>query len=312
MSKNYDQLNFTIKDCLYGQVRAIDDNVYRGYGISGKALPSTIPVILKPFIKKQQIITWDNATGMNPLWEQAPGDNVIHESYGDMIRDAYEISVHNGLTYVPDMVDIGLTVDQYDVKITEDHNNNYAMLCLSLGFWWHIHRLLNQPDVLEYDYLIVRQMDTWFYPLLTKENLYTIFEYFRRQVLLSRHFEEPTMPLYDIPVTWAVQYSNNIFPMSTWIESFFYMFNKPTVEILQKNFFLKILQEIEIFYLRNGKNTNPILGKPGVLFHHVAIKNDITVIDTSNNTFCWIPDRRTVSCSNYGRNERNITKVKLE
>lgn len=308
----YDKLSFTIKDCLCGQVRAIDDNVYRGHGVPGKALPTTIPAVLKPFVKEQQIITWNNTTGMNPLWEQAPGNNIIYRSYGDMIRDAYETSIHNGLKYVPDLVDCGLTINQYDQKIKENHSNNYSMICATLGFWWHVHQLLNHPDILDYDYIIVRQMDTWFYPVLTKKQVYKIFEHSRHQVLLSAKFEEPTIPLNDIPVAWASVTTNPMFPMSTWIDSFFYMLNRSTVEILQQNFFTKILQEIEIFYQRSGAETRPILGKPGTIFHHVAIKNDITVINTSDNTFCWIPDRRTKSATNYSRNERNVKKVNLE
>lgn len=296
---------------MYGQVRAIEDNIYRGYNTPGMALPSSIPVILRPHIKEQQVITWNNATGMNPLCHSPPIKNVLYSAYGEMIQDAYEISIRNGLKYVPDMVNGGLSVEQYDAMIAEDHDNNYSMLCLSLGFWWHIHQLLNQPDVLDYDYLIVRQMDTWFYPLLTDEQLQAIFTKSRDIVLMSPQFDEPTVPLNDIPVTWAMQVHSPKFPMSTWIESFFYMFNKTTVEILQKDFFKKILQEIEIFYLRNGAKARPILGKPGTLFHHIAIKNDITVIDTAENIFVWIPDRRSRPCPDYARNERNVAQVKL-
>ena len=300
-----------IKDCLYGQVRAIEDNIYRGYNTPGMALPSSIPESLRQHIKEQQVITWDNATGMNPLWESPPVDNVIYKSYGKMIQEAYEISMDCGLTYVPDHINYRVSTSEYDQKIKEDHDNNYSMLCLSLGFWWHIHQLLNQPDVLNYDYLIVRQMDTWFYPLITDNQVQGLFDDLRKLVLLSPQFETPTIPLDDIPVTWAMQVNNSLFPMSTWIESFFYMFNKATVEILQKDFFTKILQEIEIFYQRNGAKARPILGKPGTLFHHVAIKNDITIIDTSNNVFVWIPDRRSRSCPDYARNERNVAQVKL-
>lgn len=304
-------MNFTIKDCLYGQVRAVEDNVYRGYDAPGMALPTSIPSVLKPYIKEQQIITWDNATGMNPLYDKPPIDNVIYKTYGNMLRDAYEISVHNNLKYVPDLIEAGLTPGQYDQKIKEDHNNNYSMLCLSLGFWWHIHHLLNQPDALDYDYLVVRQMDTWYYPLLTEEHVNHVFEGSRKQVLLSPQFEEPQIPLDDIPVAWAGVTNNPMFPMSTWIDSYFYMFNKPTVEIIQKDFFTRILQEIEIFYQRNGVRARPILGKPGTTFHHVLIKNDVTVIDISDNIFCWIPPKRTVSVADYSRNERNVKQIKL-
>ena len=95
--EHYDQLDFTVKDCLCGQVRAVDDNVYRDQGVPGKALPSTIPAALKPFVKAQESITWDNATGMNPLCDRAPGSNVIQKSYGNFIQDAYEISIHNSM-----------------------------------------------------------------------------------------------------------------------------------------------------------------------------------------------------------------------
>jgi hypothetical protein len=301
----------TVKDCLYGQVRAVEDNVYRGYDVAGKALPTDIPAVLKPYIKKQQVITWDNATGMNPLWDKAPCDDVIYKKYGDMLRDAYEISVHNGLTYVPDLISGGLSIDEYEAKIKEDHNNNYSMLCFALGFWWHIHHLLNQSDALDYDFITVRQMDTWYYPILTEAQVDHVFNGLRRQVLLSPQFDEPKIPFDDIPVAWTGVTMHPIFPMTTWIESYFYMFNRATVEIMREDFFTKILQEIEIFYKRNGPRARPILGKPGTLCHHALIKNDVTAIDISEDIFCWIPPGRVLSVTDFGRNERNVEQVKL-
>ena len=299
-----------IKDCLYGQVRAIEDNVYRGYGVAGKALPTSIPFELKPYVKAQQIVTWDNATGMNPLYAQAPGDNVIVKSYGTMLRDAYEISIDAGLTYVPDHIKY-MDAKQYDAEIKQDHSSDYSMLCFALACWWHIHLLLNQPDVLDYDYIVVRQMDTWYYPIMSKEEIEEVFTTSRRKVLLSPKFEELKIPMDDIPVAWTAVTTNPVFPMTTWIDSYFFMFNRSAVKVLQQDFFVKILEEIEVYYLRAGAKARPILGKPGTLFHHQAIKNNITVINTSDNIFCWIPNGRVKTVTDYGRHQRNVTAVDL-
>jgi hypothetical protein len=68
----------SFKDCLYGQVRKLN-----GYPeLKCTDLPNDVSTI----IGKQEVITWDNTTGMNPLYDSLPTDTLL--SYGEMLATA--------------------------------------------------------------------------------------------------------------------------------------------------------------------------------------------------------------------------------
>ena len=82
-----------VKDCVYGQVRATEDEDIS----QGVLMPHVIPDGWKPYITKQQLFTWTNHTGMNPLWDQSPIDDVTYFRYGDMLTECQYIEEELGL-----------------------------------------------------------------------------------------------------------------------------------------------------------------------------------------------------------------------
>ena len=286
-----------IKDCLFGQIRAVDDNVFRTTGIDETSMPTTIPPALEPYVAEQQIITWDNATGMNPLWDKLTHDNLSNISYGNMLRQSYDIAEQHDIKFIEDLIPYK-TAAEYDEIISKDHSSDYALLCASLGFWWHINLFLKQHDALDYDYMALRQHDTWYYPRLEDKHIVEIFE------------QDSTIS------TMFVTKINTInFPTTAFIQAFFYMFNKAAIAQLRDNFYVLILKEIEHYYNTLGKYSQQIYGKSGVILHNVCVKNDIVMIDLdslSGEIYCWIPTARSPDCKNYGRNERNVEAVDLK
>lgn len=284
----------TIKDCLFGQIRAVDDNVYRDSNIPKTALPTTIPSALEPFVTEQEVITWDNATGMNPLWHKSPIDNTTHKSYGAMLKYSYDISLDHGFTFMRDLIPY-CTADEYNAIIKEDYTNNYSLLCASLGFWWHINLFLTQS--ISYNYITLRQHDTWYYPELQEHQVAKIFD------------EDTT-----IPTMFTTKINTINYPTTAFIQAFFYMFNRAAVEQLKGNFYVLILEEVDRYYKLLDKYAQQIYGKSGVILHNVCVKNNISIIDIDQligGIYCWIPIARSPDCKDYGRNERNVESVNL-
>lgn len=286
----------TIKDCLFGQIRAVDDNVYRDTGIPKTAVPTTIPEALSPFVTDQEVITWNNDTGMNPLWLKSPLDNTAYKSYGQMLKYSYDLSLDHNLTFMIDLIPY-CTAEEYDVIIKEDHSSNYALLCASLGFWWHIHLFLEQD--ITYDYIALRQHDTWYYPELKEHQVAKIFK------------EDP-----DIPTMFITKINTINYPTTAFIQAFFYMFNRAAAAQLYKDdFYVLILKEVDRYYKMLAKNAQQIYGKSGVILHNVCVKNNINIIDIDQlvgEIYCWIPTQRSPDCKDYGRNERNVESVNFE
>ena len=286
---------YTIKDCLFGQIRAVDDNVYRGTGIPKTALPTTIPTALEPFVTEQQVITWDNTTGMNPLWHKSPIDNTAHKSYGEMLNYSYELSLDHGLTFMIDLIPY-CTADEYNALIKRDHTSDYALLCASLGFWWHIHLFLTQAE--SYDYTALRQHDTWYYPELKEHHVAKIFD------------ADPTIPTMFVTKINTINY-----PTTAFIQAFFYMLNREAVDQLKDDFYVLILKEVDRYYKLLNKNAQQIYGKSGVILHNVCVKNNIDIINIDQligEIYCWIPTARSPDCKDYGRSERNVGSVNFK
>ena len=117
------------RDCLFGQIR-------------GTNVTFQIPPALSQLVVDQKVITWNNTTGMNPLWKQVP-DGTIHCSYEEMFNQSSLPSVNKN----PNFTD-GMGNDVFMAKV--------------LGQWWHIQTAMNLPDALDYDYTVFRQTDTGF------------------------------------------------------------------------------------------------------------------------------------------------------
>ncbi len=300
----YDALDFTVKDCFYGQVRAVNDNLFADHNITGEYYSHSLPDTLKPFVTKQQAMTWDNVTGMNPMWDKSPIEDTKYFRYGDMLKEAHQRSTLLGLSFVPSIIE-DMRPHSYEIRLKADHNSPISMLCLALGWWWHIDKLLREPDALDYDYTAFRQFDTWYWPMMDKERVYKLFEYSRRQVLLAQEYEETNIPYHDIPVIWGCGAKHAGFPLASWINSYFLMFNRATVELFREDFFDRILQEIEIHFMRGGPYSKFILRKPGCLIHNIAIKNDVPVLDIIDDTYCWIPHGRDVATLDWAHTERS-------
>ena len=289
-----------IKDCLFGQVRGVEDNVFRGHGV-GYALPTTIPSALQPYITNQQQITWTNETGMNPLWQTPNCSNVVYDSYGNMLQQSRKIAEEVGTTFVTDLIP-ELTAEEYHSEIVKDYRNDYSLLCASLGFWWHIQKLMEQPDILDYDYVVFRQTDTWYHPLLTSESVEAIFNL-------------PTVLGIDYDsIVFGTTINTKHFPTPAFIQAFFFMFNRRAISVLRRSLYRLILGEIERHYLRQNKYAQQIYGKSGVILYNLMHKMEIPVIDLHkavDDIFCWIPDQRSPNCANYGRNERNVKQANI-
>ncbi len=297
--------DFTFKECMVGQVRAINDNIFREYNMPGEFLPKDLPESMKPYIKKRQLMTWDNSTGMNPLWDQPPFEDVIYMSYGDMLRDAYE----TGLDYVTETLP-ALTAKQYNKFIVEKVGEREGELCFRLAMWWHMWKMMNQPDALDYDFTIMRQCDTWYWPFLEHRRVCELFDHTPKHFFLPEDGSEPKIPLEEHPMVWIGCFQNRKYPSTIMSHSTYYVFNRAALKKLQKGFFYLMVEEIDRLYTDIGW-TSRGLQKNGDLSHTVFIKNDITVIDTTDETFILQPHNRVVRCGNWGRAERTVEAVDL-
>ena len=121
-----------IKDCFYGQVRAVTETHH------GTRTTWTPPALN---VTKQCGVTWDNTTGMNPLHDQAPVD-VTYYSYGEMLATAanqsrYFVSpcpegARERYTFIKDFLEMDKTPEFYDNK-AKDHKSHYARLAFQFA-----------------------------------------------------------------------------------------------------------------------------------------------------------------------------------
>jgi hypothetical protein len=72
-----------IKDCIYGQVRSTEDEDLS----QGVLMPHVVPNAWTDHIIQQQLFTWTNHTGMNPLWADSPVEDVTYFRYGEMLSE---------------------------------------------------------------------------------------------------------------------------------------------------------------------------------------------------------------------------------
>lgn len=249
----------SFKDCLYGQVRKL-----HGYpNLECTDLPND----LISLITKQEIITWDNTTGMNPLWNSLP--TVVLLSYGEMLEKSWNMDLvwlkelTNGEKY---------TATQFEESIKENYNNEFTLISKRLSMWWFIDCFLNRPDVLNYDHVIIRQIDTLFNPFCNVEMIKDEMTRRHQKVFSSDNIPAGVPICYDLSLDM-----NRRHPSSTMITSHTFILNRKAVKILKDNFYQLVLNEIDYYYKMIGPN-NFLNGDPGGIMHRICIKQNVEPI----------------------------------
>jgi len=281
------------KDCFYGQVRAVTET------LNGTAT-TVVPPALN--ITKQEAITWDNATGMNPLWDKTTIPTQ-YMSYGEMLQTA----TLWGSSYALEHLEQDQSEEFYHERIREDYKNDYSMLCHTLAPLWMLHHTLAQPNILDYDYIVARQFDTWFnYPLhpVTQERIKFILSNEQGDYT---HRVSPNKER-NIPIIYAGNLKNTAkFPIVGNIASYFLILNREAVEILRHDFFRFGLEEMDLLYSQVGYSKF-LRGNVGNVFCKIFIKNNIHVIDIEEFNLCFIKQDWSDDCKDFSRLER-ITGV---
>ncbi len=292
---------------MVGQVRAIKDDLQEELGTKEAWLPWSMPEVLKQYVVRRQAITWDNNTGMNPLYEQSPIADTIYSSYGVMLQQAYK----TGATYITDNVD-GLSIHEFNKRIEANYAGIHAYLAYRFSFHWMVHEALRRPDALEYDYTFVRQFDTWYHPNMKESDLEFYFSHFPNH-MFSEVDEIPKVPqkhkteIEDIPFVYLVGFSKPKHPVTMNARHILYGFNRAAVKLLQGNLFRWYVEEVERCYKLNGFNNRHMTDHPN-LFHKILIKNDIFVIDLSHIDFCFVANKRDFPASDFSRDSRTVEK----
>ena len=279
-----------VKDCLYGQVRAVTET---HLGHSNTWIPPELNV------GKQEAVTWTNVTGMNPLWDHVSMPTV-YTCYGEMLREAaLNKSIYTG-SFIPSTP---APEEFYIGKIRENYKNAYSMMCMALAPFWCLDVILKQDDIEEYDYIAVRQFDTWWADtsLSIDDLLDTSPGSFTSQVF-------PYDPLYarkKAPLAYVIDQGQypDYFPIVGNIASCFFILNRYAVNILKQDFFKIALHEIDLLHEQLGPSQF-LIGNPGSILFKVFMKNNIHAIDIAPFEVCKIKDGWSVSSENYAHLER--------
>ncbi len=276
-----------IKEVFYGQVRAVTET------FNGTHNYDTPPPLK---IRSQEAVTWNNNTNMNPLLEQCPVP-YTELSYGEMIHKALETSSYANKWSKHTKV----SVEAIEAAIRKNHRSDYAMLCHTLSQSYGLDRALVRPDILEYDWVIARQFDTWYNNPNHNYWNYVVFDVFNEPLLAN---DQPFAMVLDQPVS-SENYPRPNFPIVGNIASFFIILNKKAVEQLRGRFFRLALQEIDLLHYRFGKFSEFVDGNAGNIFFRVLMKENIHCIDISKHNMCYIKPGWVKDCKDYGRSERN-------
>ena len=277
------------KDCFYGQVRAVTETLN---GTATTVVPPALNIV------KQTAITWNNATGMNPLWYDSPVETG-YTTYGRMLRTATNLNSSYALAHI----EKNQTEEFYHNRVIGDYKNDYSMLCHTLAPLWGMHCTLDQADVLKYDYIVARQFDTWFnYPLheLTDGRIKYILS---DEVGDYTHRVSPNKEK-NIPIVYAINLTNTVeFPIVGNIASYFLILNHEAVKILKGNFFQWGLDEMDFLYNQAGYSKF-LRGNVGNIFCKIFIKNNIHVVDINEFNLCFIKKDWSADCADFSRLER--------
>ena len=248
------------KDCLFGQIRKL--NAYPDLRCID------LPNDLASVITKHEIITWDNATGMNPLCDALPEFTIDKMSYGEMLVKTV------GMEYLNKITDgQQFHAAKFEELIREDYNNGYTRLCKLLAQWWHIHHFLKRPDLFHYDFIILRQTDTLFNPHVNAEMLVNEMEKRNQKFFSSRNIPNGVAVCYDFSFDRKQRH-----PSTTWVPSHGFILNPAAIHKLKDNFYQFVVNEIDYYWKLLGTTDIFLLADPGVIMPRICIKQDVEPI----------------------------------
>jgi len=118
-----------------------------------------LPNDMASIIPNQQLITWDNATGMNPYhadFDKMKDVDVTKMSYGEMLHKTQKMDVD----FFTERFNTPLKASEFDDLIKQDYKNKATSTAKLLAAWWHMEAFLRQEDILNYDYICFRQNDS--------------------------------------------------------------------------------------------------------------------------------------------------------
>lgn len=250
-------MNF--KDCLFGQVRKLNNYP--------DMLCTDLPNDLRSIITKHEIITWDNATGMNPLCDDLPEFTIDKMSYGEMLVKTVDMEY---LDTIPGGRPI--TKWLFEELIRKDYTNEYTRLCKLLGQWWHIHHFLKRPDLFLYDFIILRQIDTLFNPDVDAEMLINEMEKRNQKFFSSPNIPDGVAVCYDFSFDLKQRH-----PSTTWVSSHGFILNPAAIHKFKDNFYQFAVKEIDHYWKMLG-NDIFLIGDPGVIMPRICIKQNVEPI----------------------------------
>ena len=208
---------------------------------------------------------------MNPY--HADFDNMIDVkklSYGDMLEHTQDMDA----TCLTRRTSSRLTAEEFEAVIKEDYKHTFTAAAKLLAAWWHMDHFLNQPDVLDYDYICLRQTDSYIDFWVTAESVrQEITE--KNLKVLGRENER-----HQIPVVYKCNWCRlsdprrTIWPSANFIPSYAYILNRSAVKLLQGRFYQLALNELN-YYDKLLYPNELLLGKPGIAMLRIAVKHNI-------------------------------------
>lgn len=248
-----------IKNCFYGQVR-------RMWMHPGKVC-TDLPNDTSDIITNQQLITWNNDTGLNPYcadFDKMKDVNVEKMSYGEMLHQTQNMRVE----FISNRFEKHFTANKFEELIREDYKNVFTSTAKLLAAWWHMEHFLQQPYILDYDYICLRQTDSYIDEWVTAEHFEREIAEKNKTVLGSEEV--------NIPVVYNLQYMNRrtIWPSANFIPSYAYILNREAVKILKGNLYQLALVEMNYYDKLLGDRAL-LMDKPGIAMLRIAVKNNI-------------------------------------
>jgi len=262
-----------VLDCFFGQVRAVKE--------TWKGMPNTwTPAVLD--LPTSRGVTWDNATGMNPLFDQATVP-VEYYSYGKVI------SIASALDYdfVNDFIEPGHLGKYYDTMIARDYKSHYARLAQNLATLAGMHYALSQNDARDFDFVVTRQFDTWWKPNTPdfNERIHHILH--ESAKIFTGSGREQNIPIaYTISINLHENPKEYVeFPVVGATRSLAMIFNKAAVEVLYDEFLYAALDELEIMYKQADTDLQSNLQswQIGYNIHRILTKFNIHTIDITHH-----------------------------
>jgi len=259
------------KDCFFGQVRAVTET-WKGRQTTWA--PPALGEVTR------WAVTWDDVTGLNPLYDKCPVECEYHR-YGEMLAG---ISWDN-YSFVNDFIKPHQTPEYYEQQIKEDYNSQEARLCFLLAIAYGIDTIVSKTDCQDYDFVVARQFDTWWSarnPDVDETAEFMLNKYPQR-------LSEYTSNIHDIPLAYIssinakdhpVEYTEN-FPIIGSSKCIAQIFNAQAVKLVANRFFDMTLREYETIYRTLGTDMQSRImsWQPGYIVHRVLTKCDVHIMD---------------------------------